>query len=166
MLVAEKLHAAGYRRTGLAMSRQNDERVRHHWRAGYLAARSLQDAKSDRDAMLLPADWNCAALGRWLKRFRPDAVITIGPQVGTWLKELGLEVPRDLGLANVDVALDAPGTTGIDQSLDLIGAAAIDLLVSLINHHEKGVPSVPRVTKVQGTFVPGKTIRPASGTPA
>jgi LacI family transcriptional regulator len=110
--------------------------------------------------MFLTSDWNCAAFGRWIERQRPDVVITIGPTVGTWLKELGLRVPRDIGLANVDVALDTPGTTGIDQSPRIIGAAAIDLLISLIHHHERGVPAVPRVTKVQGTFFAGKTTRP------
>jgi len=159
MLLAEKLNAAGYRRVGLAMNLQNDERVHHHWRAGHLVTQSLHGAEIAPDSMFLTADWNCAALGFWIKRYRPDAIITIGPQVGTWLGELGLRVPRDIGLANVDVALDSPGTTGIDQSLHLIGATAIDLLVSLIYHHEKGVPAVPRVTKVQGTFLPGSTIR-------
>jgi LacI family transcriptional regulator len=159
MLLAEKLHAAGYQRIGLAMSRQHDERVHHHWRAGHLAAHSLWGVGDGRHLMFLSPDWSRDTFQQWLKRCRPDAIITIGPSVGEWLAELDWRVPRDLGLANVDVALDAPGVTGIDQSPQLIGSAAIDLLLSLIQHHERGVPAVPRVTKVQGTFVPGRTIR-------
>lgn len=157
MLLSEKLHAAGYRRLGLAMSREHDARVHHHWRAGHLSAHSLWGKGPG--LMFVGAEWNRAAFSRWLRRARPDAIITIGPQVGEWLRELHVDVPGELGLANVDVALDVPGTTGIDQSIPLIGAAAVDLLTSLIHNHERGVPAVPRVTKVQGTFVQGTSTR-------
>lgn len=166
MLVSERLYATGYRRVGLAMSLQADERVHHHWRAGHLAAHSLWGRGDPGELMFLTSDWNCADFGRWIKRTRPDAVITIGPTVSGWLNELGLRAPRDIGLANVDIALDVPGTTGIDQSPAMIGVAAVDLLISLIHHHECGVPAVPRVTKVQGTFVEGRTTRQPAEAPA
>ena len=58
MLVAEKLCAAGYRRIGLAMSREHDDRVRHHWRAGFLTAQSLHALAMDRELMFLSQDWS------------------------------------------------------------------------------------------------------------
>lgn len=158
LLLAEKLRAAGYRRVGLALSRELDERVHHHWRAGYLAAQSLGGGEAD--LMFVAEDWNRAAFARWLQARQPDALVTIGPQVGAWLEALGLRVPHDLGLAHVDVALGGPDATGIDQNIGLIGSAAVDLASSLIHHQERGVPAVPRVTMIEGTFVPGRTARP------
>lgn len=159
LLLAQKLYEAGYRRVGMAMNLQDDERGHHHWRGSHLAAQSLWGRRVDRGLMFLPPDWNCDAFAHWLEQHRPDAVIAFGPTVGTWLKKLGIRVPRDIGLANVDVRLDVESTTGIDRNPRLVGAAAIDLLISLIHNNERGVPAVPRVTKVQGTFVQGSTTK-------
>jgi LacI family transcriptional regulator len=158
LLLTEKLRAAGYRRIGLAVSHNCDERVHHHWRAGYLAAQSLGGGNAD--LLCVTPDWNRAAFARWLQLRQPDALITIGPQVGAWLEALGFHVPRDLALAHLDVALGGPDATGIDQNVGLIGSAAVDLVGSLLHHQERGVPAVPRVTMIEGTFVPGRTARP------
>lgn len=164
LLLAERLRAAGYRRIGLALSRELDQRVHHHWRAGHLAAQSLRGEGTER--MFVGDDWTLPAFQTWLERHRPDVIVTIGPQVGAWLRELGRSVPRDIGLAHADIALGGAGATGIDQGLGLIGAASIDLLASLIHHRERGVPAVPRVTMIEGRFVAGRTATGPADAPA
>lgn len=158
LLLMQKLFEAGHRRIGVAMKLHDDERSHYHWRGGHLTAQSLW-GRINVGLMFVTADWRCEAFAHWLKRQRPDAVIAFGPTVGAWLRELGLRVPREIGLANLDVRLDAAGTTGIDRNPQLIGPAAINLLISLLHNQERGVPTIPRVTKVQGTFVQGRTTR-------
>lgn len=161
LLLTQKLYESGYRRVGMAMKLQDDQRGHHHWRGSHLAAQSLWTGSVEPGLLFLPNDWHYDAFAQWLRKNRPDAIVAFGPQVGTWLEKLGLQVPADIGLANVDVRMDGDATTGIDRNPRLVGAAAIDLLISLIRNNERGVPAVPRVTKVQGTFVQGVTTKTA-----
>ena len=159
LLLAQRLYQSGYRRVGLAMSREQDDRVHHHWRAGHLAAHSLWGRGDGGELMLLTNAWTQPAFEAWLTRASPDAIITIGPNTAEWLDALGVRVPRDLGLANIDLRPDMKGVTGIDQNSRQVGAAAFDLLVSLLHRNERGVPAIPRVSLVHGTFVQGRTTR-------
>lgn len=159
LLLAQRLYEAGHRRVGLAMSREQDDRVHHHWRAGHLAAQSLWGEGDGRELMLLADDWTPRVFEAWRRRAAPDAIITIGPKAAEWLKALNLRVPQDVGLANIDLRPDMVGVTGIDQNSADVGAAAIDLLISLLHRNERGVPVIPRVSLVHGTFVPGRTTR-------
>jgi LacI family transcriptional regulator len=164
LLLARRLYECGYRRVGLALDAVQDERVFHHWRAGHLAAHSLWGPGDARALTFLATEWNRAAFARWFAQARPDAIITIGPFVEEWLGKLGRRIPDDVGVANVDLRPGA-AATGIDQNAAMVGAAAVDLVVSLVNQNRRGVPAVPRVTLVQGTFVEGRTtLRPAKAT--
>lgn len=153
---------SGYSRIGMAMPRDQDERVNHHWRAAFLTGQSLLAKPAARLAPFLPENWNKTEFERWLKAGKPDCIISIGRDVAGWLARMGLRTPRDIGLANVDLSPDMKGVTGIDQNSRKVGAAAVDLLISQMRHNERGIPAVPRIVMVEGTFVPGKTTRQVS----
>jgi LacI family transcriptional regulator len=162
MLLMEKLVQAGYRRIGLAMSGDQDERVNHNWRAGYLAGCSIATGVRPL-AMLLPATWTRDAFARWFERHTPDVIVTVGGDVYGWMLELGMKIPGEVGVANVDLSDKMGGITGINQNSRNVGAAAVDLLTSLMRVNERGIPSVPTVLKVQGNYVQGETTRPLQG---
>ena len=157
-LLADKLFALGYRRIGLAMRPDQDDRVNHNWRAGYLVSQSLWNPEYAVPP-LMTGKWNCSVFSHWMRKCRPDAVITIGVDVADWLAELGIATPADVGLANVDLRPTMGDTTGIDQNSCQVGIAAVDLLVSLVRHNERGVPEIPRIVMVEGRFVTGRTTR-------
>ncbi len=157
LLVAE-LCRRGYRKIGFAMERDQNDRVRHNWRGGFMS-----DAAPFPSwpvvPFLLHEDWTRERFALWLQRESPDVVVTAGPEVERWLAELGLETPRDIGLANVDLvpAMAERKITGINQNSPQVGAAGVDLLISLMSSNERGAPSVPRILMVEGAFVQGKT---------
>jgi LacI family transcriptional regulator len=159
MLLVRALRARGYDRLGLAIPRALDMRVRYLWRAAFLASQNVPVAGEE--ALVLPSEqWDRASFVSWVTRARPDGLVTIGPHAARWLRELGLRVPQDIGVANVDLASAGPGMSGIDQNGRLVGAAAVDVVVSLIRNNERGLPASPRVLLVEGAFVAGKTLRP------
>jgi LacI family transcriptional regulator len=162
-LLVEEIYKLGCGRVGLAFSEHADDRVRHLWRGGFLTAQSLLAPRCEISPLFM-REWNKDEFARWVRRFKPDAVVTIGARVALWLKELGLSVPRELGLANVDLRPDMIGVTGIEQNSRQIGAAAVDLLLWLMHRNERGVPTLPRITMVEGTFVRGETVRSAVAT--
>lgn len=49
---------------------------------------------------------------------------------------------------------------GMDQNSHEIGLAAIQLLISLINHNECGIPGICRKVLVEGQWVNGSTLPP------
>lgn len=167
-LLVRELHLRGYRRIGFAMEEDQDNRVRHNWRGGFLSNAALFAHWPD-VPFLLHADWTRDRFARWLDREKPDVVVTAGPEIERWLKELGLRTPHDIGLANVDLMPSMRTTTGIDQNSLQVGVASVNLLLSLMNTHERGVPAVPQILMVEGNFVQGTTTRPRpkrSGRPA
>jgi len=162
MLLLDRLIDTGYRRIGLAMGPGQDERANHHWRAAYLATQSLHPGKDIHPLPMLfgeTATWNRDTFARWLDEASPDVVVTIGVDVERWLAKLGLRVPADIGLANVDINNTMPGVTGINQNALQVGSAAVDLLLSLMRTGSRGLPAVPRSLMVDGDFVQGKTTR-------
>jgi LacI family transcriptional regulator len=163
MLLARTLYEMGYRRIGLAMGRDQDDRVNHHWRAAYSAAQSLWEKPAHRLPALFANSWTKTVFNRWLRANRPECIVSIGRSVEQWLKEMGLRTPDDIGLANVDLSPDMTTITGIDQNSHRVGAAAVDLVISQLRHHERGIPQVPRIVMVEGTFVQGQTTRVLRG---
>jgi len=96
-------------------------------------------------------------LKSWLKKNRPDAILTDITELRDMLDTLGYRVPQDIGLAAFSV-LDGNADAGIDQNSKEIGKAAVQLLISLINHNERGVPEICREVLIEGRWVNGSTL--------
>ena len=96
-------------------------------------------------------------LDRWLNQHRPDAIFTTSAPLRGLLAELGVQAPRDIGLAGTSV-LDGNAEAGIDQRPEDIGRAAIELLESLFAHGHRGVPAVPRMVTVASAWTDGASL--------
>jgi LacI family transcriptional regulator len=95
----------------------------------------------------------------WLERHKPDVILTLYSAVRRWLRELGLNVPRDIGLIQLERRRGNLDWAGMDQHNDLTGEAAVDMLVSLLHNNEAGVPAFPRATLIGASWQPGATCR-------
>lgn len=73
------------------------------------------------------------------------------------LAKVGYEVPSDMGLAAFSV-LDGGADADIDQNSREIGRAAVQMLISLINHNERGIPEMCRELLVEDRWVNGSTL--------
>lgn len=160
MLAIENMWKQGYRRIGLVTMTKAFTR----FSAGYLFCQ-LQWAPTAR----LPAlsvnqergEDDIKKLAAWLKKYRPDAILTDFPELRSMLNALGYRIPEDIGLAAFSV-LDGNADAGIDQNSKEIGKAAVQLLISLINHHECGIPQICREVLIEGQWVNGSTLPPKS----
>jgi DNA-binding LacI/PurR family transcriptional regulator len=158
-LAYENIRRNGYQRVGLVTTAAVGKKLR--FVVGYQFAQS-QDPASLRLPLLLFPGWpieeSQPQLIAWLKKTRPDAILTDQAPLRGMLARAGYRVPEDLGLAtnSVDNNIDA----GIYQNSDEIGKAAIQLLISLIHHNERGVPRVRREVLVEGKWVDGSTLPP------
>jgi DNA-binding LacI/PurR family transcriptional regulator len=98
-------------------------------------------------------------LEAWLRKTRPDAILTDISHLPTVLAQCGYQVPKDVGLAVTSV-LDGNASAGIDQNSNEIGKAAVQMLISLINHNEAGIPEICRELLIEGRWMEGGTLPP------
>ncbi len=135
-MMLANLRARGYRRIGLAMHRQDEET--RHW--AVLSACMLFE-KLHRDMRFNclfdeMRDYTAAALQRWLRRNKPDAIIVNGPGVLAWLNELEIRIPETIGVCRID-CVSGGEESGLRVNYNYIGATAVSQLASIL---ERGDP--------------------------
>jgi DNA-binding LacI/PurR family transcriptional regulator len=97
-------------------------------------------------------------LEKWLKRYKPDAILTEMREAVDLLTKAGYQIPGDIALAGTTV-LDIPGVdAGIDQHPSETGRVASLSLISLINENDQGTPAVQRQILIKGEWVDGKSL--------
>jgi LacI family transcriptional regulator len=159
-LAVRRLLDRNYRRIGLVMLQASDDRVDHNWLAGYLVMQQVLPA-ARRLPHLFLAEWNEAAFAAWVRRHRPDAIVTKCPEVLPALRRLGRRVPADLGVALLTLENFTGDFAGVDENPREVGAAAVDYVAGMIHRNERGVPAMPQRVLIEGTWVDGSTVRPA-----
>lgn len=160
-LAVEQLAVRGYRRIGLTLLRASDERVDHNWLAGYLVAQQALPARHRLRPLRLER-WDKREFAAWLRRERPDAVVSKCAEAVAALRELGYAVPRQLGLALLTRVKAGRGIAGVNESPEEVGAAAVDHVAGMLQRNERGVPASPRRLLIEGRWIDGPTVRAAA----
>jgi LacI family transcriptional regulator/LacI family repressor for deo operon, udp, cdd, tsx, nupC, and nupG len=157
--IMAELHARGYRRIGFSFAQSFVERNDYNVLAGYL----IGEGRLRRPPVVPPLfglSRSVDVVGPWLKRYRPDAIVTGNHEVLDILKELKIDVPGDMGAACPSLPGPDLGLAGVVEDSKRIGAIAVDQLVSMINRGERGIPEHPLRIHVEGAWVPGHSLRP------
>lgn len=157
----EKALDLGYERPGLVLDPVIDGLVEGRFSAGFLTGQQLiaEECRLDPFFQVTEARDDPALFRAWWERERPDVIFTLYNDVRDWLEGLGLRVPRDVGLVQLEWRDGEPDWAGMNQHNDLAGEAAVDLLLNMIHHGERGVPPFPRATLIGATWTDGETVR-------
>lgn len=153
--------ALGYERPALVVDEHIDRLVDGRFSAGMGVAQQALPARRRVPGFYQVEDarQNAALFRAWFEKHRPDVILTLYNVVQDWLKKFGVEVPRDVGLVQLERRRGNLDWAGMDQHNDLTGEAAVDMLVSMLNNNESGVPAFPRATLISGSWTDGKTVR-------
>jgi DNA-binding LacI/PurR family transcriptional regulator len=157
----DALRERGYRRIGLVSAEWFNTHADNKLRAGALEFNQLVPA-GERVIPFFDEAYgkkSPASFATWLEKSRPDAVVATFFEAAGWLKQLGLKVPGDIGLAHINLGPLERDWSGIDQRDELIGAAAVDLLTAHLIRNERGIPPYAKRLAVPGCWVDGKTTR-------
>lgn len=164
-LALQRLEQRDYRRIGFVLLQAYHERVDHNWLAGYLAMQASLPSARRLPALILPR-WDPDETARWILEHRPDAIVTRHHEIRPVLERLGLETPRDIGVAFMNVADQSGRIAGIFEDIPRVGAGAVEWLIDLVRRNQRGVPAVPQRLMFDGAWVDGPTLRPAGRTRA
>ena len=133
----------GYRRLGLCLASHVDNIVENKFSAGFHAAH--QRLLLDQDVPvfdLQPRTKKSFTL--WLERYKPEVILTVHTEVREWVTSLGLGVPEDIGLVQLDKSSETSDWAGMQQNSELIGRSAIDMVIGQIHRNESGLPPVQK----------------------
>jgi len=156
LALLDLLHARGYRRPGLLLERQRDDRVGRRQSGAFCAHQSAADRVPPLITAAYP-DFE-SEFAPWFRRHRPDVVLSHFPATRDWIRACApTSVPPGFVLLNT---LDRTyPCAALDLQPRLIGARAAELVVGQILRGEFGAPEWPSRTTVQARWVEGPTVR-------
>lgn len=154
-----QLHRRGYRRVGMVVDARNNDRIERKWVAAFCAYELDAIRDGHLRVQLLSAD-DHAGFARWIKKAKPDALISAGLPTPEWLARLGLKSPDALGLVMLGEGYYNEQTAFVVEYSELVGAAAVDLVVAQLQRGERGIPPHPKEVFINGGWQEGETLLP------
>lgn len=154
------LACRGYRRPGLLLERQRDERIGRRQSAAFRAFQ-IENDRSDSVPPLIAPDYRQleTEFAPWFRQYRPDVVLSHFPETREWIAACPPTGPAGFVLLNV-LHKTFP-CAALDLQPRILGARAVEMVVGQILRNEFGVPSWPSRTTVQARWIEGPTVRPA-----
>jgi LacI family transcriptional regulator len=156
-LLLSKLLEMGYRRIGLIVREDWDERVESAWFGGL----KLAHWKHPELVPIPPCGQTRGGrnVQQWMRKYKPDVVVS-HDEIAQELKTLGYSIPEEVGFVSLDK--EDPNDTvisGLNENGFFIGQKAVDVLVGLLHRSERGIPAIPIRLLVESGWVNGRTLR-------
>jgi DNA-binding LacI/PurR family transcriptional regulator len=151
----------GFHRVGFSLAERDNLRTNGHEIGGFMSEQ-FSIPVGQRVPPLLMDRFSPLAIARWLRRCRPDAILTSKPaRMQSCLANLGREVPRDIAI--VGIGNDMPEFFArIERPYDELGSLAADVVVRLIHRNERGAPRNAADYLVNPRWIPGPSAPPLS----
>lgn len=162
-LLYGELIRRGYRRPGLCILVTGDRRTDHLYSATLLELQSRASATPG-VPILRAEGWDAAEFKAWFDAHRPDAVVLHQYQpylqgVEGVLRERRLRVPKDVGLALLDLNPQPARYAGVIQNFERMGATAAEMLLGRLLLRDFAAPKHPKMEMVLGVWNEGRTLR-------
>lgn len=158
LLAYEQLFQRGYRRIGFCLPPRHAEATLSRWLGGYAQCeQQFQGGPQIPTFFGTPADTAVAVFRDWLRRWKPEAIITLIGHEMDWFRELKLRIPEQIAMACVVRPIHSE-YSGVEESNETIGEITVDLVSSQIFRNEFGLPAKPKLVLVEGHWVEGRTV--------
>ena len=158
LLCLRSLAQLGHRRIGMVTVSDTLKRTRHAFESPYLifqnslpASRRIPLFTIDGLSEHNNIDRSRAQFLQWRADHQPSAIICTFTEALGWLRDAGLKVPCEVSIATLS-SMQQPGWSGIDQQERMVGARATELLISIFQAGERGVPETPLRLLVEGKW--------------
>jgi DNA-binding LacI/PurR family transcriptional regulator len=164
LMAVERISKLGYQRIGLVVPEDQDRRIGGNFIGGFAAAQQfyklavLPPLLTEEKFYLEEQSKGVRLLQQWLKKHKPDALLTSVKSLPELLRQAGCRIPQDIAVAGTSI--DVPVDAGIDQHSEAIGRMAVEMLVSQINLNERGEPADPARILIESRWRDGSSLPP------
>jgi LacI family transcriptional regulator len=156
--ILQAMRRMGYRRIGLAITRNILELLHHQPRMAFLDFEETLP-QADRTGYWLGDLTDVVSFARWIADARPDGIVTMNVYPQVWLQSLGLRIPQDIGVAQLEPEIVKFPLTGIDGRFEIVGRNAMDLLITQIHRNQFTPPTGAMHVTNPGVWRPGASTR-------
>jgi LacI family transcriptional regulator len=156
--IMAELAARNYRRPVAILESLVNERASRSLEAAFLAYHPSPSRA--RAALVKPPSSDPSALGGWLRRQRPDAIVVTKEHMIAPVRKLLGAARADIGFAVISIEESTGSATGIDPGHERVAANAVDLVINLMVQNETGLPADPKELLFDGHWVEGSWLRP------
>lgn len=150
---------AGVKRLGFAVPAGRDRGIDYAWSSRFLVYNQTVPARS-----VIPfiksadREFTKDQFFTWLRRYQPDAILVAERREYDWLQRYGTRQEKRLKIINlVQRDDDNQRMSGINPRTEEVGGAAVELLMSLLQSNQIGVPEFPRLISIKGVWLDGDT---------
>jgi DNA-binding LacI/PurR family transcriptional regulator len=162
-MLCRKLLELGHHRIGLCISEDYDMLSSRAFKAGIWTEMQKHLPSENQIPFLVLPKWEHESFRAWFEEWRPRVIISQRRELFVWLKQLGLRVPQDIGIA---VPSTSKGfvNSGIDQNIAQMCQEALRLLwEKLIPTSSYGIPAFPLKITIPSSWNEGKTLLSPKG---
>ncbi len=154
------LWESGCRRIGLAYKATHAPSAYFHITAAYARMLSIVNRSfKSIPEIYTPANLDREGFMKWLRRTKPDAILTFDWIIVDWMKAAGISIPGEISVAVLNRCPSSPDLSGVDPDPEALGAIAVDLVIEQLENNEIGLPKTPKVLMLAGQWNPGTTTR-------
>jgi DNA-binding LacI/PurR family transcriptional regulator len=154
----QRLHSLGYKRPGLVIDIQLDERLQFRWEGAFVALQKYLTGITEVPPLRLDVITREAFSG-WFKEHDPDVVLCHEFDAINWMRELGARIPESHGFVCLNSMRASMPCAALDLQTSELGARAVELATAQLLHNEMGVPHQPSLTTIPALWVDGPTVR-------
>jgi LacI family transcriptional regulator len=161
MLVAfRKIQEKGYSRIGFVTGPAATRSALFD--AGFFKAQTLLP-KKDR-LPVLELEWSLQPtpkwieqIDAWMRKHRPDAILSTDPKIKAIVEAAGYRVPKDVAIAATSVSV-SDADAGNYENPEEVGRTAVNTLVGLLQRNELGIPEYTHDILVRSKWQDGTTL--------
>ncbi len=157
-----RLVSMGYRRPGLFLLAQQDERLMNRFSAAFNGFRQIPAKVPP----LIPSELKREEFVAWFRKYDPDVVIAHYTTVIEWMEECGAQVPATHGFLSLNHLYKTVPCAGLDQQPREIGARSAEFVIAQLQRNDRGIPAWPSMTAIPARWIDGPTLCEQSAKPA
>jgi LacI family transcriptional regulator len=154
MNALSRLASMGYKRPGLLLLAQQDDRIMNRFSAAFNGFKTIRAKVPP----LLSARLQREEFVAWFRKYDPDVVIAHYTSVIDWMKECGAQVPATHGFLCLNHLYKMVPCAGLDLQPREIGARSAEFVIAQLQRNDRGVPVWPSMTAIPARWIDGPTL--------
>lgn len=157
-MLLRKVKNNGFKRPGLMVPHDMDNRFNHLWTSRYLAFQQTENLEAIPTYMPeRTEDFSVDVFQDWFNTYKPDILIFSSQELfeKKFFEHVGLKIPEDIEVLKININDTTKGFSGVNLLSKQVGANCVRLLSQLMYQNEFGKPENPISMLVPGIWTPG-----------